>query len=221
MFSFIPAPPSSSSGRQLRGSASSRRTCGEGTTEAHSISRQHLAPDREEQDEPLQHPHQAGGEVRTLQAVAGVGESAEEDRDDHRSQRVGAGQCGDHDAHVAEPALLQATWIQRVGEVPDLACSTDAGDAARQHHHGDDLAPSAHPRVACRGRRVPDGEDLEAEPRAGVDELEDDGEPHAQDEAQRDDDGQTRSAERPDEEHHRRHRQEDEGLEPTLRQVFT
>ena len=107
------------------------------------------------------------------------------------------------------------------GRFAHLAGSTDAGDAARQHHHGNDLASSAHPRVACAAGEAPDGEDLEAEPRAGVDELKDDGEPHAQDEAQRDDDGRTWPAERPDEEHHGRHRQEDEGLEPTLRQALT
>ena len=71
-------------------------------------------------------------------------------------------------------------------EVPDLGGAAEAGDAAREAHHGQDLAARAHAGVARRPRRVGDHLELEAEARVPVEHPEDDGDEHGDPDAERD-----------------------------------
>ena len=91
-------------------------------------------------------------------------------------ERVVARERGDDDAGVAVRLLLQAVRVavERVAEVADLARAAEAGDRARDRHHGEDLPADADARVPRRALGVAEHLHLEAEARALVEHPEHD-----------------------------------------------
>ena len=156
--------------------------------DAHAVADEHLSAECREQDDPLDHADEAGREVRALQRVAGVLEPAHQERDQDDGERVVAGERGDHDSRVAVAELLQTVRVavDGVREVADLAGTAEAGDRARERHHGEDLAADPDARVARRALGV--AENLCLEPEAGplVEHPQNDRDENGEDGAERD-----------------------------------
>ena len=103
-------------------------------------------------------------------------------------ERVVAGERRDDDPRVAVAELLQAVRVavERVAEVADLARAAEAGDRARDRHHGEDLAAHANAAVARGALGVAEHLHLEPEARPLVEHPEHDRGEHREDGAERD-----------------------------------
>ena len=107
-------------------------------------------------------PTRPVGNDGAFEGEAGVREAADQQRHDHDGERVVERERGDDDARVAVLGLLEPAGVEHVPEVADLAGAGEAGDAARDRHHRDDLPLRADARVVGRLRGVAHDPHLEA-----------------------------------------------------------
>jgi hypothetical protein len=111
------------------------RRCGSGAvTQAYAVAGEDLASKDGEQDDPLHGADETGRERWALEGEAGIGEAADQKRDEHDRERVVQGERSDDDAGVAVLGLLEPARIEHVPEVADLAGARDARDPARDRH---------------------------------------------------------------------------------------
>src|SRR5438105_1197496 len=108
--------------------------------------------------------------VSALERVPRVLEPADQEGDEEDGERVVAGERGDDDPGVAVVLPLEPVrvGVERVAEVAVLARAPEAGDRARDRHHGEDLPPRPHAGVPRRARGVTEHLRLEAEARPRV-----------------------------------------------------
>ena len=83
--------------------------------DAQPVADEQLAAERAEEDDPLHHADEPGGEVDALERVARVLEPADQERDEHDRERVVAGERGDDDPRVAVARCWQAVRRRRAG----------------------------------------------------------------------------------------------------------